>query len=335
MCGDIAAFERCNGLWLCGWTGGGVEQRGGQLLQHFLLPWCAAFEQIRDLQKLVGCAFPNADAFAPAAEGVLFLGELPVVHIVDNGAAQRIMRDCHTIGHPAQPYLGHLLTARVLPFSQMKIGHRLIVQPGVVKGRGLRLRFQRGRPSSGQALCRTASIRRAAGGRQGVCIHRGGRCFRRLRRSTPGRGRSSIPIRGRLIVAFFHFLISYSYCRIFRALWSKASVIGIRWEFLFALMATTSLAFAGDAEAAQVQLLGFCCFFRTFRKNRSVFLFTTPLHNLRRLDARRTGHQLPAVAFRTGLQNFLQAFAIDVSDIPIRTPFPGGAVRRVAVLHHI
>ena len=233
--GDIAAFERCNGLRLCGWTGGGVEQRGGQLLQHFLLPWCAAFEQIRDLQKLVGCAFPNADAFAPAAEGFFAaVSVLGVVHIVDNCAAQRIMRDCHAVRHAAQAHLGQFTPAQVLPFSQMKVGHRLIVQPGVVKGRGLRLRFQRGRPSSGQALCRTASIRREAGGRQGVCIRRGGRCFRWLRRSTPGRGRSSIPIPGRLIFAFSHFLLqSFVRTRLFcrrRTLfvWCKAPEASVR-----------------------------------------------------------------------------------------------------------
>ena len=114
------------------------------------------------------------------------------------------MSHAHRVGHLDDVFLSG---AAYDIFCAVQRGHRLCVQSGVVKGRGLRLRFQRGRPSSGQALCRTASIRRAAGGRQGVCIRRGDRCFHRLRHSIPGRGRSSIPIPGRLIFAFFYFLL--------------------------------------------------------------------------------------------------------------------------------
>ena len=81
-------------------------------------------------------------------------------------SAQRIVRNGHAVRHAAQTDLGHALTTGNLPFGQVQVLHRLVIQPGVIKGGNIHvLSFQRGRFCIGQALCGSSSIRTGGGGR--------------------------------------------------------------------------------------------------------------------------------------------------------------------------
>ena len=132
--GDFAGGDLPNHVRRGAGLGCFIQQGGRLHIQNGLAVHLDVAEPFGNPQKVVGRGLAERNAFAPCPERIIAtVAVLRVVQLLDNSAAQGVMRHGNGVDHPAQAGLGHFLALGVLTFGHVQDVHRLNVQTGIVK----------------------------------------------------------------------------------------------------------------------------------------------------------------------------------------------------------